>query len=181
MQYLYLQPKYLLKTLKKNPSKRIKTRVEMKTTSWEREKEKDNSYDKHTCRPMPSRSPKQWNIARWTPSPFKTPYTWCHMVRNISLAILSQLSWFCSLPAPRALRCEWPWLCTTLLCSNYKYQCVINTVFPPQPKHSRHSKENHFVSAETDTTLLIYLFCKSTQKRNANLIVLAARSFGKAH
>ena len=31
---------------------------------------------------------------------------------------------------------EQPWLCTTLLSSNYKHECVINIVFLLEPKHS---------------------------------------------
>jgi len=35
-----------------------------------------------------------------------------------------------------ALRCKWPWICTTLLNSNYKQGHVINIVFLLEPKHS---------------------------------------------
>jgi len=86
--------------------------------------------------PMPSSPPKQWKRVRWTLTPFKTPFTWCHMTWNIPLSSLSQLSSFCSLPAPWALCWEWPWLCTALFSRNYKHQCVISIVFLLEPKHS---------------------------------------------
>lgn len=53
-----------------------------------------------------------------------TPYIW-----NIPLATFSQLLWFCSLPAPCALCCQWPFLCATLLSSNCEHQHVINIGF----------------------------------------------------
>ena len=42
--------------------------------------------------------------------------------------------WF--IPAPWAVCCEWPWLYTTLLGSNYKHWCVINIVFLLESKHN---------------------------------------------
>ena len=92
------------------------------------------------CRSTGSAPPNQWPSRRreWDelpPHPKPIP-TWCPVVWNIPLASWSQLSCFCSLPAPWALRCEWPWLCTALLISNCKHQSVINGVLLLELKHS---------------------------------------------
>ena len=57
--------------------------------------------------------------------------------------------------APWVFCCEWPWLCPTLLSSNYKHCCVINIFFPLEPKHSitPHTDENNSIPAETKASL----------------------------
>ena len=73
---------------------------------------------------------------------------------GIALTGLSQLSQFCSLPASWALHWEWLWLCTTLLSSNYKHQCVINIAFLLESKpwhHTRNSEKDNSTPAETKT------------------------------
>ena len=66
-------------------------------------------------------APEQWNSARCTPTPFKSMSACCHMVWNIPLTSVNQLSQLCSLPASWAFCCEQLWLGTTLLSSNYKH------------------------------------------------------------
>jgi len=73
---------------------------------------------------------------------------------DIPLAILSQLSQFCSLPASWTLHCKWPWLCTALLSSNYRHCCVISGVFLLEPitwHHTGHAEESNSIPAETET------------------------------
>jgi len=113
---------------------------------------------------MPSLPPEQQKRARWSPTPVKTPFIWCHMAWNTPLSNLGQLSSFCSLPAPWALRWERPWLCTTLLGSSYKHWCIISAVLLLEPKHSilPDTEGNNSDPAETETVSEIYLlhfFC----------------------
>ena len=74
-------------------------------------------------------------------------YCWarCHVVWDIPLVTLGQLSSLCPLPAPGAppapLLSELhekqnsPWLCASTVLQ-LKHRCVITTVFTPNPKHS---------------------------------------------
>lgn len=106
-----------------------------------------------------------------TPLPFHLPaplvlvalfFTWSHTVWNIPLARLGELSWFCSLPAPRpssllAGRAVWeadklkhPWLCTVLLSKNWNIS-VLSTLFFSlrQSTASHHTLWGHCVPPET--------------------------------
>ena len=100
--------------------------------------------------------------------------TWHHMVQDIPLASLGQLSWFCPHTAP----CAPPVLLagraageaeTSLtLCSaaqqQLKHWCIISTVFLLKPKHSIISdttKKNSSIPADT-RTVRQYFYFRST-------------------
>lgn len=55
------------------------------------------------CQPMSSRSSSNSCQSSQIPTAFQAFFAWCHMVWNIPLVSLGQLSWFCPLPAPCAL------------------------------------------------------------------------------
>jgi len=106
--------------------------------------------------------------------------TWCHVVQNISLASLCQLSWFCHLPVPCAFQApSWQdsirrWI-TEYSMTPYstsqqqlKHQCIMKILFLLKPQHSTTldtMKKINCVSAETRTGIVILWKITVTRSR----------------
>lgn len=111
-------------------------------------------YITSNCSPLtnqcPASPPQREEEPDELPPLQNSPSTHCHMVRNISLASLRQLPYFCPPPVFDE-KMEWPQLCTTLLSNGNKHWYVTNIVSHLEPKqqHIRCSEVNNPVPAET--------------------------------